>query len=113
MPRVPWMMAMYGVCCQTVAVAGWIVALALIFLVVFITHEKFKEDGQPWTKSQDAAYDTLSRSAWALCLVWIIFSCHMGYGGQCSCCAWYILSSLKSAGYVQCMQGRHAAYANK
>ena len=70
-----------GICEQTVVLAGWIIALGFIFLVIFVTHEQYKEGGQMWSRDADAAYNTLARSAFALGIGWIIFACHVGYGG--------------------------------
>jgi hypothetical protein len=65
-----------------VVVVGWALSLSLSFLVVLIGHTEYKDGGESWSPSQNVAYDTLARNTFSLCLAWMIFACHIGYGGQ-------------------------------
>lgn len=54
----------------------------LIMLVIFIPHSEIKDGGSEWSQSQNVAYDTIARNTYSLGVAWIIFACHVGYGGE-------------------------------
>ena len=63
---------------------GWIVSVGIIATVTFSTYDMVKEEGDGpvmWSKERLVAWEVLSRSAWAVCICWIIFSIHYGGGG--------------------------------
>lgn len=37
---------------------------------------------EPIPQGVNIAFDGLSRGAWALAVLWVIFACHKGYGGK-------------------------------
>lgn len=34
--------------------------------------------------SQAAAYSSLARTLWGVCIGWLVIACHYGYGGMCA-----------------------------
>lgn len=71
--------------------------------VVFAKYPLQQQDNQN-TNAEYAAYDSLSRIAWAIALSYIIFACVHGYGGVVnwflSLTIWQPLSRLNYAIYV-------------
>ncbi|ELT92578.1 hypothetical protein CAPTEDRAFT_186947 [Capitella teleta] len=64
-----------------VVLVGWASSIMLIMLVIFIPHSEIKDGGSEWSQSQNVAYDTIARNTYSLGVAWIIFACHVGYGG--------------------------------
>ena len=63
---------------------GWILSIGIIATVTFSTYDMVKEEGDGpvmWSKERLVAWEVLSRSAWAVCICWMIFSIHYGGGG--------------------------------
>ncbi len=60
----------------------WAAALATGLSVVYAldTYEHMVWGTQP-SDAANVLNNTLSRSAWALALGWLVFACHHGYGG--------------------------------
>lgn len=53
-------------------------------VVVFVQYEDMRIHGvdkPTWGATQRAAYEALSRSAWAMAIAWIVYTCNIGYGG--------------------------------
>ena len=74
---------------------GWILSVGIIATVTFSTYDMVKEEGDGpvmWSKERLVAWEVLSRSAWAVCICWMIFSIHYGGGG--TDCFWISLHSL-------------------
>ena len=58
--------------------------MGIIATVTFSTYDMVKEEGDGpvmWSKERLVAWEVLSRSAWAVCICWMIFSIHYGGGG--------------------------------
>ena len=63
---------------------GWILSVGIIATVTFSTYDMVKEEGDGpvmWSKERLVAWEVLSRSAWAVCICWMIFGIHYGGGG--------------------------------
>ena len=63
----------------------WLVALGGIALDVYIIYDSTKEEGimgSSWDLIEKITYETLKRSAWAVCLAWIIYACNTGCAGK-------------------------------
>lgn len=56
---------------------GWLISTACLLSLVYGLYEV---DLSP---AAGAAYSSLSHSAWALGLGWIVVACSTGYGGNC------------------------------
>ena len=69
---------------QPIDLLGWLGSIAVLAAVSFSTYDMVKEEGAGpvmWSKERLVAWEVLSRSAWAVCICWIIFSVHYGGGG--------------------------------
>ncbi|XP_074654991.1 nose resistant to fluoxetine protein 6-like isoform X2 [Tubulanus polymorphus] len=53
---------------------GWLIAAALVLIPVFTAF-------LPSTQLENSIYLSLAATAWCLGLSWIVFACHVGYGG--------------------------------
>ncbi|KAL4221456.1 hypothetical protein ACF0H5_019713 [Mactra antiquata] len=69
---------------KIIAVLFWIIAVCFALLVMYIPYTKFVENLDPWTNSQQAAYEALGRPVWAISMAWIVYACHSGLGGPLS-----------------------------
>lgn len=96
-PKRSWLMTL-------LAIIGWSVAITLGMLVVYGPYSLYKVGGSPFSLSEDVAYGTFSRTAWALAVAWVIYACHQGYGGLVnsilSCRFWIPLSRLTYGAYL-------------
>lgn len=67
-----------------IAIVLWVVSIAIITSITFSSISLFDQKDKlvdPWKKPKLVAFDTLSRSAFSIAIVWIIFACTSGYGG--------------------------------
>lgn len=62
-------------------VSAWIVSLIVMICTVVYSH-KFHEENHDYNRIEACFYLTFGRTLWTLALVWIIWSCKNGYGGQ-------------------------------
>ena len=71
---------------QLAAVMGWTMAWAVGLLLVYIHYDNLGDimHGLGWNASDNAAYESLNKVMWAVCVSWVIFACSTGFGG------WYI-----------------------
>ncbi|CAD7090167.1 unnamed protein product [Hermetia illucens] len=89
---VPWLLGVllgYGIFnlkeqrCQLsklTVTAGWVCSLITVLAIIFGPYEA----QQILAKNDvldNAFYGSLSRIGWSLCVIWLIFACHQGYGG--------------------------------
>lgn len=66
-----------GIYMLQVAVAlGWILCIGCLIALVYGLYDTYLD------RIPAAAYSSLSHTAWALCLSWIVIACSTGYGGQ-------------------------------
>ncbi|XP_062140330.1 nose resistant to fluoxetine protein 6-like [Drosophila sulfurigaster albostrigata] len=83
--------------------AGWIFSLALIFACLFGIYP-YAANGYELPTLNEAFYVTLTRIAWPLALVWVVFACKYGYGGLAnsflSSPLWQPLSKLSYCAYI-------------
>lgn len=59
---------------------GWVIITATSFLLIFgrslnIVYLR------PRSKIHSLIYHTLNRPFWSLCICWLVWACHHGYGG--------------------------------
>lgn len=62
----------------------WILAIGLIVVCVYLPYDSTKEGGvasSSWNAGQRAAFETISRSAWAIGLGWIVYAANNNCGG--------------------------------
>ncbi|KAH9488221.1 hypothetical protein Btru_064277, partial [Bulinus truncatus] len=59
---------------------GWISAIAIALAVVYGIHGDLSGE-RPSSVGVAAFYNSISRSAWAVCVCWVIVACVSGYGG--------------------------------
>lgn len=82
---------------------GWIISLGLIFTSLFALYP-YTANGKTLPTLDEAFYVTLTRIAWPLALVWIVFACKYGYGGLAnsflSSPMWQPLSKLSYCAYI-------------
>lgn len=58
---------------------GWVLATTVAMLVLY---GLYSSDGSPHLSVETSAlYIATSRTAWGMCVAWVIFSCALGYGG--------------------------------
>lgn len=58
-------------------------AVTLALLVVYgIADYNTLVDYKPLTQGIAITYEVLSRVAWGIAVLWVIISCHKGYGGE-------------------------------
>ncbi|XP_050668650.1 O-acyltransferase like protein-like isoform X3 [Leptidea sinapis] len=57
----------------------WILALALMLLIIYIPHPTMQEDWE--YQNLDNIINSFMRPAWAIALGWLITACAHGYGG--------------------------------
>ncbi|XP_041462659.1 nose resistant to fluoxetine protein 6-like isoform X1 [Lytechinus variegatus] len=62
-----------------VAVIGWLIAAAIGMTLVYGLYPSYH--GHVMSTAESAAYMALCRFVWAVCLSWVVFACHYGYGG--------------------------------
>ncbi|KAK4321491.1 hypothetical protein Pmani_007687 [Petrolisthes manimaculis] len=61
---------------------GWALAITVGMLVVFgMADYNTLVDPKLLTQDVSIPYESLSRGAWALAVLWVIFACHKGYAG--------------------------------
>ncbi|XP_060591484.1 O-acyltransferase like protein-like, partial [Ruditapes philippinarum] len=64
---------------QILNVVGWIVATTTAMLVLY---GLYSPDGTKILSDDTSAfYNATSRTAWGMCVAWVIFACASGYGG--------------------------------
>lgn len=82
---------------------GWIGSLAIIFACLFGLYP-YAANGTNLPKLDESFYVTLTRVAWPLALVWVVFACKYGYGGMAnsflSSPMWQPLSKLSYCAYI-------------
>ncbi|XP_055304016.1 uncharacterized protein LOC129569308 [Sitodiplosis mosellana] len=59
---------------------AWVLSLALMVAVIFVNYP-LQQIGSKSVPLDYALYDSLSRVAWAIALIYVIFACVHGYGG--------------------------------
>ncbi|KAL9695314.1 hypothetical protein quinque_014599 [Culex quinquefasciatus] len=60
---------------------GWASCFAALGLIIYATYEMLRTDFHEYSGVADAFYEALSRSVFAICVMWIIFACVNGQGG--------------------------------
>jgi len=61
---------------------GWILALSLLFVVVYGTDiAEYNENIEDPSKTSRVMFNSFHRVAWTAGLGWIVFACFHGYGG--------------------------------
>ena len=63
----------------------WLLSLGLIALCVYLPYDYTKEGGvitSSWNPTQRAAFETLTKTAWALAVSWIIYAANNNCGGR-------------------------------
>ncbi|XP_032296332.1 nose resistant to fluoxetine protein 6 [Drosophila virilis] len=82
---------------------GWLISLGLIFTCLFALYP-YPANGNHLPIVNEAFYVTLTRIAWPLALVWLVFACKYGYGGLAnsflSSPLWQPLSKLSYGAYI-------------
>lgn len=88
---------------QLTVMAGWVCSLITVLAIIFGPYEA----QQILAKNDvldNAFYGSLSRIGWSLCVIWLIFACHQGYGGLLdsflSYSIWNVLGRFTYAIYV-------------
>ncbi|KXJ73197.1 hypothetical protein RP20_CCG016319 [Aedes albopictus] len=61
--------------------AGWVACFTLLGLIVFSSYQIYITDVADFSYVIDAFYEPLSRSVFAVCVMWIILACVNGKGG--------------------------------
>lgn len=64
-----------------VAAGGWCVAIATALSVISGQYYYNSHPGIHMTLVESVFYVSLSRTAWDLCLAWVVIACVFGYGG--------------------------------
>lgn len=65
---------------QALVILMWIIAIVAGFFAVYgkgfevISHKS-------WSKKERYTYEILFRPVWGLCICWVLWACHFGYGG--------------------------------
>lgn len=89
---------------QNLILLGWLMALAMLFAVIFALYPNNQPNANPLTHLEGAFYLSLSRIAWPIALAWIVFACINGYGGPInrflSWSFWEPLSRLSYCMYI-------------
>lgn len=67
---------------KTVQIVGWTFTVAIFLVISYVTKKVFTEEYKTTPPIVDAFYESLHRSFWTFCLMWIIFVCVNGYGGM-------------------------------
>jgi hypothetical protein len=60
---------------------GWILSIFIIIAVIFGPNKLMQFDYE-LNALEMALYGALNRPLWAISVAWIVFSCHLGYGGE-------------------------------
>ena len=68
---------------QPIATIGWICAIAVALSVVYGLRGDISGD-HPSSVLTAALYNALARSAWGICVAWVIVACVTGWGGRAS-----------------------------
>lgn len=71
----------------SIVILGWIIAIGGGLVTLYGRGIQLL-DNVTWKRADFVAYETLYRPAWAVCICWVIWACHHGYGGFIN----YILS---------------------
>ncbi|XP_076437337.1 O-acyltransferase like protein-like [Babylonia areolata] len=85
---------------------GWVLAWAVGLTLAYINYDNLKDlaHGIRWNAGQMAAFESLAKWVWAVCVGWVIFACYTGYGGfintLLSWSAWAPLSRLTYGVYL-------------
>ncbi|OWF42585.1 nose resistant to fluoxetine protein 6-like [Mizuhopecten yessoensis] len=81
--------------------AGWTTATAVALTLKYSLYDFNRKGGEPWTRWQNAFYEAFDRPVWALCVAWVIFSCHNHMGGPVnSILSWKGLVPLSRISYA-------------
>ncbi|XP_033761556.1 uncharacterized protein LOC117343323 [Pecten maximus] len=66
---------------KMIGLAGWTIATLVGLTLKYSKYSMHREGGEPWTRLQNALYESLDRPFWALCVAWVIIACHNHMGG--------------------------------
>ena len=66
---------------RVIAIVGWCVAIATGLAVVYGQYYYSRHPTTHMTLAQSIFYNALGRTAWAMCLAWIVIACVSGNGG--------------------------------
>ncbi|XP_053395797.1 nose resistant to fluoxetine protein 6-like [Mercenaria mercenaria] len=66
---------------RVLAVVGWCVAIATALAVIYGMYYYNHHTGTHMTLVQSAFYNALGRTAWGMCLSWVVIACISGNGG--------------------------------
>lgn len=61
-------------------VIGWIIALILLNGSIIAAYP-LVQTGNVYNRLVESSYMLFSRTAWSISICWIIYACHLGYGG--------------------------------
>lgn len=61
---------------QVAVALGWMLCIGCLMALVYGLYDTHLD------RVPAAAYSSLSHTAWAICLSWIVIACSTGYGGQ-------------------------------
>lgn len=66
---------------KLLAVFLWLIFIFIGLVVMYIKHFEASRKITPWNRQVKILFETVYRPAWGMCICWIIWSCHNGYGG--------------------------------
>ena len=67
---------------QEVVWLGWALSTGVALAILYGLKEPFRFGGEKLTPEMDAFYGGVHRTAWAMCIAWVVFACVKGYGGD-------------------------------
>lgn len=69
-PKIPYIFALFG----------WCIAIAGGFIIAYATWFEVGDGRTGWNKIQKIMYGTFTTPGWGICICWVIWACHNGYG---------------------------------
>ncbi|XP_069111777.1 O-acyltransferase like protein-like [Argopecten irradians] len=66
---------------KVIGFAGWTIATLVALTLKYCKYSVYMEGGDPWTRLQNAIYESFDRPVWAMCVAWVVFACHNKMGG--------------------------------
>ena len=61
--------------------AGWL-TFAVLFSMLLYALYPFEQEDYVYSPVDGGLYFAFTRPLWALCILWLIFACEIGYGGN-------------------------------
>ena len=65
---------------QLTSIILWLLSVALGLSIIYLMWPA--NLGHIPTNSQAAAYSSLARTFWGVCIGWLVIACNYGYGGK-------------------------------